>query len=56
MAVEIRELTIKTSIVSRPAPASAPLNDAALAALKQRIVRECLEQLRQSRQTNNFDR
>lgn len=56
MTVEIRELTIKTSIVSRPAPASVPLNGVALAALKQKIIEECLEQMKHTMQKNNFDR
>lgn len=56
MPVEIRELTIKTSIVSRPAPAPDALHGAALAALKEQIVQQCLAQMKHAVNKNNFDR
>lgn len=56
MAVEIRELVIKTNIVSRNEPERAPIPVEQLLMLKKQIVQECLKALRDKAVHNRFDR
>ena len=45
MPVEIRELVIKTEIVSRDTHTQTSLNEVQLQSLKQQIVQDCLKQI-----------
>jgi len=57
MPVEIRELVIKTNIVSTSREQEATqLTTQSLAALKQQIMNECLKMLRDKNHKNSFNR
>lgn len=56
MTVEIRELVIKTNIVSHPKPDAADHKLPNLQLLKQQVVAECLKVLRDKQPKNSFNR
>jgi predicted ThiF/HesA family dinucleotide-utilizing enzyme len=56
MPVEIRELVIQTTIVSRPAGSPEPLSPVQLSALKKQIVQECLRLLQERPGKMGFER
>lgn len=56
MSVEIRELVIKTSIVSGQLPAARQLRQEELQALKRQIVQECLKVLQEQHPAKRFER
>lgn len=56
MAVEIRELVIKTNIVSSNDLAREKLQTDTIALLKKQIVQECLKVLQEKTIKHNFDR
>lgn len=56
MPVEIRELVIRTTIVSPQGAKSDMLKPQDLAALKQQIVQECLRVLKEKDSKNSFNR
>lgn len=56
MAVEIRELVVKTNIVSRSELKRENLNVQKLLVLKKQIVQECLKALKDNAVKNSFDR
>lgn len=56
MPVEIRELVIKTEIVSSSEKAEAGITEQQLQALKQQIVQECLKQLRSKQRSRALER
>lgn len=56
MPVEIRELVIKTDIVSSDNHTEQALTDEQLQALKQQIIQECLKQLRSKQRGRALDR
>lgn len=56
MPVEIRELVIKTEIVSRDEQVEGSLSDEQLHALKQQILQECLKQLRNKQRGRTLER
>ena len=56
MPVEIRELVIKTEIVSSDEQIDGNLTDEQLYALKQQIIQECLKQLRSKQRNRTLER
>lgn len=56
MPVEIRELVIKTEIRSKPVQAEAQLDKEQLKQLKQQIVGECKQMLKNQFNKNSFNR
>ena len=56
MPVEIRELVIKTEIVSREPPSPQRLSLAELRSLKKQVLAECRRQLRQETSRGGFNR
>jgi len=56
MPVEIRELVIHTSIVSRPDREAPALDGQRLAQLKQSIVQECLKAVREQQGARRGER
>ncbi len=57
MPVEIRELVIKTNIISTAKEQDATqLSTQSLAVLKQQIMNECMKMLKDKNHKNNFNR
>ncbi len=56
MAVEIRELTIKTEVRTQSAERSAGLSAYEMKVLKKQIVEECKRSFQQQRAKSFFDR
>jgi hypothetical protein len=56
MPVEIRELMIKTTIVSKPNSVSGNLQSAELVALKKQMLQECIRLVQERHSKTNFDR
>lgn len=56
MPVEIRELVIKTEIVSETTQSEGVLSEEQLQALKQQLVQECLKQLRGKQRSRALER
>ncbi|WP_248798705.1 DUF5908 family protein [Pseudomonas sp. MWU13-2105] len=56
MPVEIRELVIRTAIVSRDERESELLNSEKITLLKKSIVQECLRALKEKTSRSRFDR
>lgn len=56
MAVEIRELVIKTQITSRDEARLLQTRHEDLQSLKQQIIQECLKAIKESVPKNSFER
>jgi hypothetical protein len=56
MAVEIRELVIKTAVQSHKEPTNAVLSEQQLQQMKQQIVQECVKRLGAKQRQNAFER
>ena len=56
MPVEIRELVIKTNIVTPAGRNEEPVSAEKLSLLKQQVIRECIKALKDRAPKNSFDR